>query len=78
MVTGNARVFGDAEVTGNAEVFGVTEVTGKALVTGNAKEDLKESKPTPKILDTLPEGVTSITIDGVTYTKKTSWVAEEK
>ena len=36
-VFGNARVFGDAEVSGNARVFGDAWVSGNARVSGNAE-----------------------------------------
>ena len=93
-VSGNAEVYGNAWVSGNAEVSENAKVSGCAVVSGLksppiseegargmgilSDAELEESKSTPEILDTLPEDVTSIIINGVTYTKKTSWVAEEK
>ena len=93
-VNGSAKVYGNAWVSGNAEVSENAKVSGCAVVSGLksppiseegargmgilSDAELEESKSTPEILDTLPEDVTSIIINGVTYTKKTSWVAEEK
>ena len=74
-VFGNAMVYGDAVVFGDAEVSGRAKMCGNAVVSGNEK-----SKPNdnPEILESLPEEVTSITISGITYTKKVTWVTEEK
>jgi UDP-3-O-[3-hydroxymyristoyl] glucosamine N-acyltransferase len=80
-VYGNAKVYGNAVVSDNAKVSGYTWVYRNAVVSGNAEVYGNEkSKPNdnPEILESLPEEVTSITISGITYTKKVTWVAEEK
>jgi carbonic anhydrase/acetyltransferase-like protein (isoleucine patch superfamily) len=75
VVSWNAVVYGDAEVSGYAKVYGDAVVSDNAQVYGDEK-----SKPNdnPEILLSLPEEVTSITISGITYTQKVTWVAEEK
>jgi NDP-sugar pyrophosphorylase family protein len=86
-LSGNAKVFrnavvsGDAVVSGNAVVSGYAKVYGDAVVSDNAQvygDEKSKPNDNPEILLSLPEEVTSITISGITYTQKVTWVAEEK
>jgi hypothetical protein len=78
-VVGNAKVFGDARVFGNAKVYGNAAVSGSAWVFGDADVSGKDFKVTKKttsdfsFMKNLPESVTSITIDGVVFVRKTVW-----